>query len=62
MIRERICNGLGFLGVVIDRTKNHMVDGEAIVSEAHAQVTVAVVPANEELVVAREVVKALGEV
>lgn len=62
VIRERICNGLGFLGVVIDRTKNHMVDGEAIVSEAHAQVTVAVVPANEELVVAREVVKALGEV
>ncbi len=61
VIRERICNGLGFLGVVIDRTKNYMVDGEAIVSEAHAQVTVAVVPANEELVVAREVVKALGE-
>ena len=61
VIRARICNGLGFLGAAIDETKNDMVDGETIVSEAHASVVVAVVPANEELVIAREVAKALGE-
>lgn len=60
VIRARICNGLSFLGVAIDETKNDLVDGEAILSEANASVVVAVVPANEELVVAREVAKALG--
>jgi acetate kinase len=52
--REAICEGLEFLGVVVDKAKN-MVRGKACdISEDGAKVKVLVVPTDEELVIARD--------
>jgi acetate kinase len=50
-VRARICNGLEFLGVTLDDSRN---DGhEAIISTDAAQVVVRVIPTNEELMIAK---------
>ena len=56
-IRARICEGLGFLGVAIDRTRNAR--NAAVISPARAQVKVRVIPTNEELMIARSVTRIL---
>jgi acetate kinase len=59
-IRERVCLGLGFLGVELDVQQNR--DPEScggIVSAPDAPVAVAVIRTNEELAVAREAVRVL---
>ena len=53
--RKQITHGLDCLGIKIDTYLNENVTGEAIVSSGDSKVKVAVVPTNEELVVAREV-------
>ncbi len=54
-LRARICAGLGELGVEIDSNLNESVRGsEGLISAAGSRVKVMVIPANEELVVARE--------
>jgi acetate kinase len=60
-IRERVCAGLGFLGVELDPARNRRPgDGDAFVSPPGLPVSVVVVHTNEELVVARETVRVLG--
>lgn len=53
-MREKICEGLEFLGVAIDPAKNKERGKEIDVSAAHAKVRVLVIPTNEELVIARD--------
>ena len=54
--REAVCRGLEEFGVVLDDERNESVHGEeGEVSSADSKVKVFVVPANEELVLAREV-------
>lgn len=60
VIRSRVCDGLGFLGVTLDAVRNEGVTGEAIISADGTPTAVAVIPANEEQIIAREVAKALG--
>ena len=55
LIRDKICSGLKCLGVEINPEANAAVNGEAVISAGSSLVTVVVIPANEELVVAREV-------
>jgi acetate kinase len=55
-IRERVLNGLEAFGIAIDARRNQTVSGEGEISAADAPVDILVVPANEELVVARETV------
>jgi acetate kinase len=50
-VRARICDGLGFLGIVLDRAANDA--GAAIVSPAGAAVVVRAMPTDEEIVIAR---------
>jgi acetate kinase len=50
-IRDRICRGLGFLGIEIDKSKNSK--NEAIISAPTGSVSVRVIPTNEELMIAR---------
>jgi acetate kinase len=57
--REKITSGLFCLGMLLDGERNRSADGETIISRENSPVTVAVVPTNEELVVAREVKKLL---
>lgn len=56
--REAVCAGLEGLGIVLDPTANAACKGaEATVSAPHSRTRVLVIPANEELVVARETLR-----
>ena len=59
-VREKICAGLGYLGVSLDQKKNLECHGtEVQISSPSSKVSVWVVPTNEELIVARETMKAI---
>jgi len=53
--REEICKGLEGFGVKIDPEKNKVRGKEAVISTDDSAVKVMVIPANEELVLVREV-------
>lgn len=55
-IRERICAGLGFMGVEIDKEKNAGCHTECDISAGETGARVLVIPTNEELAIARETV------
>ena len=55
-LRAAICANLDQIGIVLDAAKNDSTKAqEAVISAADSRVKVMVIPANEELVVAREV-------
>ncbi len=54
VIRARVADGLGFLGIDIDPAGNAIDGGERVISRAEAQVKVMVVPTDESLAIARE--------
>lgn len=55
-IRAAVCAGLDSLGIALDPARNAACRGtEAVISADHSRVRILVIPANEELVVAREV-------
>ncbi len=58
VIRERICEGLGFLGVELDTSRN--AKPEALISPDAGQVAVRVIRTDEELMIARSVGRVLG--
>lgn len=53
-VREMICNGLEYAGVILDQEANHNVKGERFISTKYSPIKVAVIPTNEELVMARD--------
>ncbi len=57
-VRERVCQGLGFLGIEIDPT--HNAAHAAVISTVTSRVTVRVIPTDEELMIARSVCRVLG--
>lgn len=57
IVRARICEGLEFLGIVIDPTRNET--GEAIISTESSNVTVRVIHTDEESEIARSVAKVI---
>lgn len=61
-IRARICEGLDFLGIMLDAAKNAALPraGEGVVSAAESRVAVYVIPTNEELLIARDTVRAVA--
>ncbi len=56
-VRSRSCSGLEFLGVAVDEGLNGSAEPEKAVSSPESRVAVLVIPANEELVIARETVR-----
>jgi acetate kinase len=54
-VREAAADGLGFLGVALDAARNDAPDGDADVSADGAAVRTLVVPAREDLEIARQV-------
>lgn len=61
-IRKKICEDMDYLGIVIDEEKNSSAIGkEATISPEGSKVIVAVIPTNEELIVAREAEKLLDK-
>lgn len=60
-LRAAICDNLGELGLALDPAKNEALRGtEGEISAAGARTRVFVIPANEELVVARETVRCIA--
>ena len=58
-IRAKICNGLDCIGVTLDQNRNKVTTMDGVISHSDSKVKVVVVTANEELVVAREVIALL---
>ncbi|HEY3863342.1 MAG TPA: acetate/propionate family kinase [Verrucomicrobiae bacterium] len=57
-IRERICGGLGFLGISLDSTKNN--SNAALISSSEGPATVRVIRTDEEWIIARSAGRVLG--
>ncbi len=53
-LRQRVCEGLGFLGVTIDAEKNNSKGKEVDITGEGSKAKVLVIPTNEELVIARD--------
>ena len=62
-IRRRVCDGLGWLGIELDREKNAALPpgAEGEVGVEGARVRIAVIPTDEELMIARETAAVLGD-
>ena len=58
IVRARICEGLGFLGIALDKTRNGA--NEGVISAAADRVAVRVIHTDEEQMIARLVCSALG--
>ena len=56
VVRARICEGLGFLGIDLDESSN--VETAAVISREASRVTVRVIGTDEELMIARSVLRA----
>ncbi len=53
-VRQEVLEGLTFLGVKLDVEANHVRGTERVISTPDSKVTVAIVPTNEELMIARD--------
>lgn len=58
-VRSEVCNYFGYLGIHIDQEKNKLRGQEVMLSTPDSKVKVCVIPTNEELAIAREVVALL---
>ena len=59
LVREAVCNSLGYLGIKLDTEANKKRGEEVMISTPDSKVKVYVVPTNEELAIARETVNLL---
>ena len=60
MVRARVCEALRHLGIRFDEGKNGPAEGERMISAGDSPVQVWVIPANEELNVARRAMALLS--
>jgi len=60
-IRARICRGLDCLGISLDASRNMQLRGEGRISVDDSPVTILVIRANEELIIARETARLVSE-
>ncbi len=58
LIRERICDGLGFLGIELNAKRN--AKNAPLISPDDGRVAVRVIPTDEEMMIARSVIRVLG--
>ena len=59
VVREQILEHFGYMGITLDKEANKIRGEEKIISTPDSKVTVAVIPTNEELAIARETVELL---
>lgn len=60
-VRERIINRLGALGIKLDKKANKTRGKVAVISTKASKIPVVIIPTNEELMIARDTVRVLGE-
>jgi acetate kinase len=58
VVRTRICEGLGFLGIQLEERQN--ATNEGVISAATSRVSVRVIHTDEEVMIARSVCRELG--
>ncbi|RSL32944.1 acetate kinase [Salibacterium salarium] len=56
-IREKVCRGLGFMGVQFDEKANQTRGEEAFINQEGSPVKILVVPTNEEVMLARDTMR-----
>lgn len=56
IVREFACDYFGYLGVTLDKEKNHTKSAEIVISTPDSKTKVAIVPTDEELAICRETV------
>lgn len=61
LIRERVLEGLEFMGVYFDPKRNNIRGEEAFISFPHSPVKIIVIPTDEEVMIARDVLR-LGNI
>ncbi|MGG0188107.1 acetate kinase [Bacillus rhizoplanae] len=61
LIRERVLEGLEFMGVYFDAKRNNIRGEEAFISFPHSPVKVIIIPTDEEVMIARDVLR-LGNI
>ena len=61
LLREEIIGSMNNLGIVLDEQKNNENPTEGIISAEDSKIIVAVIPTNEELIVAKEIEKFFKE-
>jgi len=55
IIREKVCSGLEFMGVKIDKEKNEKrIDGNREINHNDSKTKIFIIPTNEELVIAKD--------
>lgn len=59
-VRKRVCESLSFMGVLLDEDKNRALKKEGVITVEKSPVTARVIPAGEELMVARETFRCLA--
>jgi len=57
LVRERVAERLSFLNIALDARRNDTVDNDAFISSTDSEVSVIVVRAREDLMIARECLK-----
>jgi acetate kinase len=58
VVRARICDGLQFLGLKLDQKRNNV--SAPVISASRSKVTVRVIRTDEEIMLARSVLRVLG--
>ncbi|XPV76882.1 MAG: acetate/propionate family kinase [Desulfovibrio sp.] len=61
VVREKVCAGFEFAGMMLDTEANKSCSGECAVSTADSSIGIWVVPTNEEVQIARETLEVLGK-
>ncbi len=59
LVRGKVCDGLDFLGLKLDKKKNETIKGLADLSAADSKSKILLVPTNEERMIARETVQVI---
>lgn len=61
IIRERVLEGLEYMGVYFDAKRNNVFGEEAFINFPHSPVKIIVIPTDEEVMIARDVLR-LGDI
>ena len=57
IVRDLVCNYLGYLGITLDQDKNNLRGQDVVITTPDSRTKVMVIPTNEELAIARETVR-----
>ena len=60
-IREKICEGLECIGIMLDKERNKVRGKESIISRSIISTAILVIPTNEELMIARDTLELVSK-